>query len=234
MAVQLTLEVASRQATGTGAAGRLRRFDDVVPGVVYGAGKDNVNVTLPVNVLSKAMQSDTFLSQIIDLKMDDNSEQVVVRELQRHPATDKVTHIDFMRVRADREIQVSVPIRFLNEEDCVGVRLGGGTITRNLIEVEISCLPRNLPEAIEIDMADVDLGNAIHLSGLSLPEGVTIPSLGTGDDTSRDLPVVSVSLIIVQEDEVEEEDEVDAELEDQAEDTGETDSSSESSDSEES
>lgn len=233
MAAQLTLEVASRQVTGTGAAGRLRRFDEVIPGIVYGAGKDNVNVTLPANVLSKAMQSDTFLSQIIDLKLDDNSEQVVVRELQRHPATDKVTHIDFMRVRADREIQVSVPIRFLNEEECVGVRLGGGTITRNLIEVEISCLPKDLPEAIEVDMKDVELGNAIHLSGLSLPDGVTIPSLGTADDASRDLPVVSVSMMIVQE-EIDEEEEEGLELEAEADASEDAETSTETPTSEES
>lgn len=211
MAVQLTLEVDSRQATGSSKTGRLRRFDDVVPGVVYGADKDNVNVTLATNILSKAMQSDSFFSQIIDLKLDGNSEQVVVRDLQRHPATEKVTHIDFMRVRADREIQVSVPIRFLNEDQCVGVRLGGGTIARNLIEVEISCLPKDLPEAIEVDMSSVELGNAIHLSGLALPEGVTIPSIAMGDDAGRDLPVVSVSLMMVQEEETEEEDEFEVE-----------------------
>lgn len=203
MATQLTLEVDPRDTTGSGAVGRLRR-NEAVPGVVYGAGLDNVNVALSSHVLTKALQSDTFLSQIIELHMNGNSERVVVREVQRHPANESVTHIDFMRIREDREIQVSVPLRFINEDDCVGVRMGGGTITKNLIEVEISCLPKDLPEAIVIDMANVELGNAIHLSGLALSEGVTIPALGAGDDAGRDLPVVSVSLIRTQLEEEEE------------------------------
>lgn len=203
MATQLTLEVTPRELTGSGSVGRMRRNDDEVPGVVYGAGADNVNISLSTRVLSKAMQSDTFLSQIIELQMNDNAERVVVRDVQRHPANEAVTHIDFLRIREDREIQVAVPIRFVNEDNCVGVRLGGGTITKNLIEVEVSCLPRDLPESIVVDMETIDVGSAVHLSGLALPEGVTITGLGTSDDTSRDLPVVSVSILRAQLDEEE-------------------------------
>ena len=199
------MDVSTRDLMGTAAAGRLRRLDDVVPGVVYGAGLENVNITLPSRVLLKAMQSDSFLSQIIELQLNGVGQQVVVREVQRHPVTDNVTHIDFLRIREDQELQVAVPIRYINEEECVGVRLGGGTITRNLVEVEVSCLPKDLPEAIEVDMLDVELGSAIHLSGLALPEGVTIPGLRDAEDASRDLPVVSVS---IQRIEIEEEEEV--------------------------
>lgn len=204
MPTQLTLEVSTRESVGTGAVGRLRRIDDVIPGIVYGAGQENVNITLPMRVLLKAMQNENFLSQIIELKLDGNAEQVVVRDMQRHPATENITHIDFMRIREDQEIQVSVPIRFTNEESCIGVRMNGGTITRNLVEVEISCLPRDLPEAIVVDLADIDVGNAVHLSGLALPEGVSIPALGAGDDSDRDLPVVAVSIVRVQLEEEEE------------------------------
>ena len=203
MATPISLDVSTRERVGSGAVGRIRRADDAIPGVVYGAGQDNVNIALPTRVLKKAMQNENFLSQIIELKLDGNAEQVVVREMQRHPATEVITHIDFLRIREDREIQVSVPIRFVNEENCVGVRLGGGTITHNLVEIEISCLPKHLPEALVVDMTDVELGNAVHLSGLALPEGVTIPSLGTGEDSDRDLSVVNVSLVRVQEEEEE-------------------------------
>lgn len=209
MATQLTLEVSTRESVGSGAVGRLRRIDDAVPGVLYGAGQETVNITLPTRVLLKALQSENFLSQIIELKLDGHAEQVVVREMQRHPATENITHIDFLRIREDQEIQVSVPIRFINEESCVGVRMNGGTITRNMVDVDVSCLPKDLPEAIVVDMEDIDVGGAVHLSGLALPAGVTIPSLGTGDDSDRDLPVVSVSIVRVQEEEVEEEEAVD-------------------------
>ncbi len=210
MATQLILEVTTRESLGSGAVGRLRRIDDGIPGVLYGAGQETVNITLPTRVLLKAMQSENFLSQIIELKLDGNAEQVVVRDMQRHPATENVTHIDFMRIREDQEIQVSVPIRFINEESCIGVRMNGGTITRNLVEVEVSCLPKDLPEAIVVDMEDVDVGSAIHLSGLALPEGVSIPTLGAGDDSDRDLAVASVSIVRVQ---VEEEELAEEELE---------------------
>ncbi len=205
MATQLTLEVSTRELVGSGAVGRLRRVDDSIPGVVYGADQETVNIVLPTRVLLKAMQNENFLSQIIELKLDGTAEQVVVRDMQRHPATENITHIDFMRIREDREIQVSVPIRFINEENCVGVRMSGGTITRNLVEVDISCLPKDLPEAIVVDMEDIDVGGAVHLSGLALPAGVSIPSLGTGDDSDRDLAVVTVSIVRVQ---IEEEEEV--------------------------
>ncbi|MCY4130134.1 MAG: 50S ribosomal protein L25/general stress protein Ctc [Gammaproteobacteria bacterium] len=209
MATQLTLEVSTRESVGSGAVGRLRRIDDAVPGVLYGAGQETVNITLPTRVLLKAMQNENFLSQIIELKLDGHAEQVVVRDMQRHPATENITHIDFLRIREDQEIQVSVPIRFINEESCIGVRMSGGTITRNMVEVEISCLPKDLPEAIVVDMEDIDIGSAVHLSGLALPAGVSIPSLGTGDDSDRNVPVVSVSIVRVQEEDVEEEEAAD-------------------------
>ena len=215
MATQLTLEVSTRESIGSGAVGRLRRVDDSVPGVVYGAGQDTVNIALPTRVLLKAMQNENFLSQIIELKLDGTAEQVVVRDMQRHPATENITHIDFMRIREDREIQVSVPIRFINEENCIGVRMNGGTITRSMVEVEISCLPKDLPEAIVVDMEDIDIGGAVHLSGLALPAGVSIPSLGAGDDSDRDLPVVTVSIVRVQIEEEEEDVEDELELDEE-------------------
>ena len=136
------------------------------------------------------MQQEAFFSQILNVVVDGTGQQVVVRDLQRHPANEKVMHIDFLRVSADRAIQVHIPIHFVDEDKCVGVRLGRGTISHSMIEVEISCLPGDLPEYLEVYMAELDVGQSVHLSDIALPEGVTLPALAHGDD--HDAAVVSV------------------------------------------
>ena len=171
-------------------ARRLRKDAEKVPGVVYGGGKDPVTVAVELRLLSKAMEQQAFFSQIIQLKIDGKSEQAVLRDLQRHPANEKVLHLDFMRIRADRPIQINVPLRFLNEDDCIGVRQSGGNISRNLIEVEVTCLPAHLPEHLEVDIENLDMGQTVHLSDLELPEGVSIVALTYGEE--HDTPVVSV------------------------------------------
>ena len=137
------------------------------------------------------MQFETFYSQILNVTIDCKTEQAVVRDLQRNPANERVQHVDFQRVSADREINVNVPLHFINEESCVGVKMQGGTLTRTLTEVEISCLPANLPEFIEVDMAEVESGSSVHLSDLVICEGVTIVALTFGAD--RYIPVASVT-----------------------------------------
>jgi large subunit ribosomal protein L25 len=137
------------------------------------------------------MQFETFYSQILNVTIDGKTEQAVVRDLQRNPANERVQHVDFQRVSADREINVNVPLHLINEESCVGVKMQGGTLTRTLTEVEISCLPANLPEFIEVDMAEVESGSSVHLSDLVIGEGVTIVALTFGAD--RDIPVASVT-----------------------------------------
>jgi large subunit ribosomal protein L25 len=137
------------------------------------------------------MQFETFYSQILNVTIDGKTEQAVVRDLQRNPANERVQHVDFQRVIADREINVNVPLHFINEESCVGVKMQGGTLTRTLTEVEVSCLPANLPEFIEVDMAEVESGSSVHLSDLVIGEGVTIVALTFGAD--RDIPVASVT-----------------------------------------
>ena len=190
MAEQCVLEAETRAGRGKSAVRRLRREANRVPGVVYGGGQDTVLVEVELRLLAKAMEEQAFFSQIIQLQIDGESEQAVLRDLQRHPANERVLHVDFMRIEADKPIQISVPLRFLNEDTCVGVRLSGGNISHNLIEVEITCLPAALPEAIDVDVEDLDLGQALHLSDLELPEGVVIVSLATSDE--HDTPVVSV------------------------------------------
>ena len=189
MSEQIQISASPREQTGTGASRRMRRGADRIPGIIYGGDAGPQPLTLSVHELARVMQNEAFHSQVLNVVVNGAAEQAVVRELQRDPASDKVLHIDFLRVRADRAIQVPVPLRFLNEHDCVGVR-SGGNISHNLIEVEVSCLPADLPEYIEVDVADLDMGDTLHLSDLETPDAVTIVALTYGEE--RDITVVSV------------------------------------------
>ena len=187
--IELTAEL--RTTVGKGASRRLRRLEGKVPAIIYGGEGDAVMLSLSSNELSKAMQVEAFYSQVLNVSIDGKSEQAVVRDLQRSPADERIQHVDFQRVRANVAITVSVPLHFINEESCVGVKMQGGTLTRTLTEVEVSCLPANLPEYIEVDMAEVESGTSVHLSDLNIGEGVTINALTQGED--RDIPVASVT-----------------------------------------
>ena len=192
MSDKISLTAELREDVGKGASRRLRRLGNKVPAIIYGAEEDPQNLTLAVNELTKAMEQEAFYSQILDVLVEGKAQQAVVRDLQRSPASGKVLHIDFMRISANKEMQVSVPLHFINEESCVGVKIGGGSIAHSLTEVEISCLPANLPEYIEVDMEEIEVGSSVHLSDLVLPEGVVIVALTYGED--RDIPVASVAV----------------------------------------
>ena len=187
--IELTAEL--RTTVGKGASRRLRRLEGKVPAIIYGGEGKAVMLSLSSNELSKAMQVEAFYSQVLNVSIDGKAEQAVVRDLQRNPADERVQHVDFQRVRANVAITISVPLHFINEESCVGVKMQGGTLTRTLTEVEVSCLPANLPEYIEVDMAEVESGTSVHLSDLNIGEGVTIIALTLGED--RDIPVASVT-----------------------------------------
>ena len=191
MSEQIVLQAEFREELGKAASRRLRRLSDKVPGILYGGGVDPVHLSLAHRDLSKAMQEESFFSQILELSVGDKTQACVLRDVQRHPATDRVQHIDFLRIRDDMPVHMHVPLHYTNEDRCVGVKLGGGRIAHNLIEVEVSCLPRDLPEFIEVDVADLEVGASIHLSDLELPDGVSIVALGLGED--HDIPVASVA-----------------------------------------
>lgn len=189
MPEQIVLEVQPRAETGTGASRRLRREADQVPGIIYGGDEAPAMFALPYRRLARAMQQRAFFSQVVSLSLGGAEQPAVLRALQRHPATEKVLHVDFLRVRADRALQLAVPLRFVNAEKCVGARQGG-LVTHNMIEVEISCLPAQLPECIDVDIAALEVGQSLHLSDLQLPEGVTIVAFAQG--AGHDAPVVTV------------------------------------------
>jgi large subunit ribosomal protein L25 len=189
MSSQIRVSAQARQDVGKGASRRLRRTNRV-PGIMYGGEGEAQMVSLDANELHKAAHNEAFFSQVIEVVLNSKGNQVVVRDVQRDPVRDTISHIDFYRVSADRAIEVHVPLHFLNEEACVGVKVGGGLISHNLSEVVVSCLPGNLPEYIEVDLKDLELGQSLHLSDLKLPEGVEIPELKLGSDHNQQ--VVSV------------------------------------------
>lgn len=184
------LNATVRSDLGKGASRRLRRLAEMVPAIIYGEGKAPVNISIPHKDIQKALSNEAFYSHIITLQVDGKPEQVVIKALQRHPAKPRIMHADFQRVSADRAIVVAVPLHFVNEDKCKGVKIGGGSIIKALNELQISCLPKDLPEFIEVDLSDLGLGEAIHISQIKLPKGVSSVDLTHGHDS--DNSVVSV------------------------------------------
>ena len=179
-----------RTALGTNASRRLRRTG-MIPAILYGGGKDPVPLSLDENRIRKQIENEAFAAHILTVKVEDEDEesQAVLKSVHRDPATDRVIHMDFQRISASSEIHMRVPLHFINEEECPGKR-AGGIVTHLLVEVEVGCLPRDLPEFIEVDMASLDVGDSVHLSEIILPDGVHIMALAHNPD--NDQPVVSV------------------------------------------
>ena len=180
-----------RSDKGKGASRRLRRYEDNVPAILYGAGKEPKPLSIAHKDLYKACENEAFFSHIITIHSDGKAEEAILKDLQRHPAKDRIMHADFLRIQMDQEISVEVPLHFVNEDDCIGVRQGGGNISHNMTSLEITCLPGDLPEYIEVDVMDIEIGGSIHMSELSLPQGLVIPSLQLGSD--HDHVIVSVN-----------------------------------------
>lgn len=177
-----------RTDIGKGASRRLRHAG-LIPAIIYGAGKDPVSLTLSHNEISKNLAHESFYSNILTVNIDGKSEKAVLKDLQRHPYKPSILHLDLQRVSETEKIHLRVPLHFINEDNCIGVKQGGGKISRQMAEVEISCLPKDLPEFIEVDLADVTTGSILHLSDLVVSEDVELAALAHGD-----LPVVSVTV----------------------------------------
>lgn len=177
-----------REANGKGAARRLRR-EGMIPAVLYGAGKDTVSIKLDANDVHKRLKNEAFFSHILDVKVGSEDTQAVLKALQRDPATDFVTHMDLLRVSSSQEITMHVPLHFVDEDTCPGKK-AGGVINHLLVDLEISCLPNDLPEYIDVDMSEMDIGDSLHLSQLVMPRGVTL--LALAQDPEHDQPVVSL------------------------------------------
>ena len=179
MSTHFVVDAELRTDTGKGASRRLRRSGRL-PGILYGAHKEPTMISLVHHELIRQLEDEAFYSNLLTLKLGDQEETVVLKDLQRHPAKPFVIHADFQRVQADEKIRLHVPLHFINEEKCRGIK-AGGQASHQLTDVEITCLPKDLPEFIEVDMAELEVGHAIHLSDLKLPAGVELPS-SEGED----------------------------------------------------
>lgn len=193
--VDFTLNAEVRSDLGKGASRRLRRNAGNVPAVIYGGDKAPASITLVAKDLAKMLESEAAYSSVITLKVGGSDESVLVKALQRHPSKGYVLHADFLRVVAGQKLTAHVPLHFMNQESSVGVKQQGGEILHTINEVEVSCLPKDLPEFIEVDMAKVELDQIVHLSDLAVPAGVELVSLAHGSD----LPVASIHLPRIRE-----------------------------------
>jgi large subunit ribosomal protein L25 len=189
MSTSFELTSQLRTDLGKGASRRLRHAGHV-PAIMYGAGKDPIALTFSHNELQRNLANEAFYSHILTIHIDGQAdEKAVLKDLQRHPSRPIIMHMDLLRVSETEEITIHVPLHFINQDICVGVKTGGGIISHLMVELEVRCLPKDLPEFISIDLATAQIGDIIHLSDLKLPEGVHIPSLTHGDQ-----PVASVHL----------------------------------------
>ena len=190
MTEQFTLVAVERLSDGK-SFNRILRRSGSIPGVVYGGKEQPKKIAILEKDMVKAVEIPGFSTQILKISLSGNDEDVVVKEIQRHPATSRVMHADFMRVDPDSKITLIVPIRTINDDTCIGVKVSGGQVNHLINDVEISCLASNLPEYLEIDVQEMDIGDSVLLSEIILSEGVEITTLIQGED--RDQAVVSVT-----------------------------------------
>ena len=190
MSDKLTLTAEERKLDGTSFNRNLRRSGSI-PGVVYGGKDKPKKISILEKDMVKATEIQGFSTQILQISLSGKNVDVVVKEIQRHPSSSRVIHADFMRVDADSKITLTVPIRTVNEDNCIGIKVSGGQVNHLINDIEISCLASKLPEALEIDVQEMDIGSSVLLSEINLPEGVEIPALIQGEE--RDQAVISVT-----------------------------------------
>ena len=191
MSNNIVINAKVRNDLGKGASRRLRRQAGMMPAILYG-GKDEAQSLMVLHrEMIKTAENEALFSSVLDINIEGTVVQAILKDLQRHPAKPAIMHADFMRVDRSKKLQVHVPLHFINEEHSPGVKLEGGHVQHNMVEVEVSCLPDDLPEYIEVDMLEAKLGDIVHISDLNLPDGVESVALSHGED--HDLPVASLA-----------------------------------------
>ena len=179
--MKIEIKAETRSLQGTGASRRLRR-ESKVPGILYGAGKDAQPIQLDPKDLFFKLKMEAFHASILDMEIGTEKAQVLLRDYQMHPFKLMILHADFQRVAADRKIHMKVPLHFVNQDIAPGVKLAGGAVQHVQNDLDITCLPKDLPEFIEVDLANLQAGHSLHISGMKLPPGVDSVSLAKGDD----------------------------------------------------
>jgi large subunit ribosomal protein L25 len=181
--MSISINAVKRDVKGTGASRRARRAGQV-PGVVYGGGQPAVNLSLDHKELFLQFRHEAFHASILDLILDGKKESVLLRDFQMHPVRNTIQHIDFQRVSTTEKIHVKVPFHFINADVAPGVKLGGGIVAHILTEAEVSCLAKDLPEFVEVDLAALEMGHSVHLSQIKLPKGVEFVALAHNNDAA--------------------------------------------------
>ncbi len=210
MAKEFDLIAELRTDQGKGASRRLRR-EGKVPAIIYGAGRPPRALTFDHNKVIRQLENESFYSSILHIQVNEKRQAAIVKDIQRHPSKPRVMHIDFQRIVEDEKIKMNVPIHYLNAEEADGVKQEGGSVSQLITDVEVSCLPKDLPEFFEVDIENLGLNEMLYISDITLPEGVEIPQLAQGPEQNR--PIVSIQFIkeVVIEEEVEVE-EIEGEL----------------------
>ena len=178
--MQIEFKATKRDAQGTGASRRQRRAGQL-PGIVYGGTKDPQPITLDHNELYHLLKKEVFHSSLLSIEVDGQNETVILRDTQWHPFKQQVLHIDFQRVAADEKIHVKVPLHFIGGDDSPAVKLGGCIVSAVINDIDVVCLPGNLPEFITVDLSGLEVGHSVHVSELTLPAGVELVVRGEGD-----------------------------------------------------
>lgn len=190
MSKKVKFKAIKRETLGKGASRRLRKANVYIPAIVYGQEVEAQPISVEKNEFYRQLeQNEALFSQILDLEVDGQKKAVIIRDMQRHPYKPIIQHIDFQIIKSGEALVINVPLHFINEEECIGVKNQGGSLMRLLTEIEISALPKDLPEAIEVDVKDLELGAILHTSDLKLPNGVEIVALSVHD---QDYAVVNV------------------------------------------
>lgn len=192
MADDFDLIAEFRDDNGKGASRRLRR-EGKVPAILYGGGRPPRTLAFDHNKVLRQLENESFYSSVLNVKVGDKEQAVILKDLQRHPARQQILHMDLQRILEDEEIRMNVPIHFINEDKAPGVKLGGGKVSHLMTDVEVVCLPRYLPEYLEIDVGGLELDEMLYISDIPLPEGVEIPALAQGEEANQ--PVVSIHVI---------------------------------------
>lgn len=182
----------SRSDKGKGASRRLRR-EGMVPGIVYGGGKDPEMIATPHNKLLQQLEHEAIYSSILSLDLDGQTQRVVLKDLQRHPAKPFIIHFDLLRVADADRIKMNVPLHFVGAESAPGIK-AGGKFHHAMVDLEVICAAKDLPEYIEVDVSGMEVGDMIHLTDIQLPEGVEIVALTHGEEQSHDEAVVSLQM----------------------------------------
>ncbi len=194
-----------REDSGKGASRRLRH-QNKVPAIIYGAGRPPRALTFDHNKVMHELENESFYSSVLNIKVGEKSQAAIVKDVQRHPAKPRIMHLDFQRIVEDQVIRMNVPIHFVGTDVAPGVKEGGGTVSQMRNDVEVVCLPKDLPEYLDLDISELELDGLMYLTDIPLPEGVEIPELA--QEVEQVQPIVSIH--IIKEEIIEEEEELEA------------------------